>query len=1014
MDCAYGASNPFATGSTAHAIVFVRRMVSISEELRRPAVRAVAWIHLAAAARALERRHLGSAARKGELSGGILTALRTLVGAREPCDAGPAGALLVTYLEERLAADEIPSRRALARIAERTEGLFGSGDHAQRLHRFSVELTCGRRHEAMARARALPKGTVRQRALQRIEDGIEPHPGRERALSFVGNLDTLEEARAYRPSLPLVRELLVIGGAALPIAGTMLPHIEGSAGQEARALWAMAQYPERGPAGIIDLLRAVRHRSAWNHGWLGAIGAALHAARVDHAEAMLAHAPGRYLRGRAGLAIAAFLADQGERLHARRWLQRVEDPSLRPAIQLLLARLDLDAGLTRRAEARVRALPVALLVPPRRAAMLEPRLAGEPEPMETMLAREAWLLRIALRCARVDAPLDDLLPRALVSRAFEDASLRRALFQRGRHWNTLLFPDDGDPHAVRWWKHEDIHATWISEHCLKLIERAPTLRGTLADLDGDGPVTPEAAFALGALDPASSWERCRRDPRFRDGLGAARAHHDEGVSITSRRNRHRVALIDAARAHLRRVLDEGSLRAEDARAATLSRIRCLQNLGGQQAAAILQRALARSADGGAGPEQARAAVRKPLFGALAALSPQHATEIFVDRYDVFARERQARWAAARIEELGLFPPGTARAHGSAFTRLYLRLGDRASTWLADFMRTYTRDVGTPPGPGALALADAPDLPATGEARVHQILENREELFRGDVEDFVHRLAEDPARLRLLSALCPVSPGHRAAVWSDRDWQGIVERLQKDVGAVACGPIARLRRRMPGAEQAVRALVQGAPPVPALARPLPIGSSGVLTLRYLDKRRNFPAFLRFADCVPCCFNSTSTMYASWREMSTQRMILALWKDPLSFCFQLVRAPRAGVAEAQGFAFGGFGLCEEQPALLLNGLYLRRQLPWLRLAIVEAIEQSLCRPLGIRLIAIGASHGGAGPLPPGYAKQRGRVVHRLRALYEPDGTLSTRVYDDLSSRINGDVTSWGDIYWKDVDA
>ncbi|MDC3961419.1 hypothetical protein [Polyangium jinanense] len=1006
MDSAYGASNPFATDSMARVIVFVRRMVSISADLRRPAVRAGTLIHLAAAARALERRYLGSVAREGELSGEILSSLRSLVGAREDCEAGPAGALLVTYLEERLAAEESPAPRAIARIAERAEGLFGSVESA-RIHRFSIELASGRRREALERARALPKGWLRERALARIEDGIEQHPGRERSYSFVGNLDSLEEARMYRPSLPLVRELFVMGGEASRIAEEMRTRIEGSAGQEARALLAIARYPERGPAGVIALLRAVRHRNAWNHGWLGAIGAALHAERLDHAEALLAHAPGRYLRGRAELAIAAFFADHGERLAARRRIQRVEDPALAPAIQLLLARLDLDAGLVRRAEKRVVALPMTLLVPPRRAALHEPRLPGEPEPMETKLAREAWLVRIGIFCARTGYGRDALLPRELVARAFDDASLRRVLFRNTAYWNNLLHPDEGEPHEVRWWKADVLNATRITEHCLDLLESASTLRDTLADLDVGGHVTPEAAFALGALGPTSSWDRCRLDPRFRDALGAARAHYDEGISFTNMRKRRRVALIDAGRAYLRRVLDKDPAGGEEARAATTSRIRCLQNLGGEQATIVLQHALVRSVE-----RSGHAQTRRTLFGALAALAPQRATEIFVEQYEVFARDRQAPWAATQIEARGLFPPGTASAHGRTFTRLMLRLGDRASTWLADFVRTFTRDVGTPPGPEVLAIVDTPDLPATGEERVRQILERREALFQGDPEDFVRGLAEEPDRLRLLSALCPVSPGHNAAVWSEHDWQRIVERLQKDVGPVAVGPIARLRRHLPGADQAVQALVQGAPPVPALARPLPLGSSGVLVLRYLDKRRDFAAFLRFADCVPCCFNSTSSMYAYGRDVSTQRMVLSLWKDPLSFCFQVVRAPRAGVAEAQGFVFGGFGLCEDGPAVLLNGLYLRRQMPWLRFAIVEAIEQALCRPLGIRLVAIATRYGGLGPLPPDYTTQPRRVVHRLRALCEPNGVLMTRVYDDLSSRINGDVTSLYGIYWRKI--
>ncbi len=72
------------------------------------------------------------------------------------------------------------------------------------------------------------------------------------------------------------------------------------------------------------------------------------------------------------------------------------------------------------------------------------------------------------------------------------------------------------------------------------------------------------------------------------------------------------------------------------------------------------------------------------------------------------------------------------------------------------------------------------------------------------------------------------------------------------------------------------------------------------------------------------------------------------------FPGVYAPRAA-ASSRRRASSSADLVStaRRPALLLNGICLRRQTERLRSAIVEAIEQSMCRPLGIRLIAIGTS-------------------------------------------------------------
>jgi hypothetical protein len=149
-----------------------------------------------------------------------------------------------------------------------------------------------------------------------------------------------------------------------------------------------------------------------------------------------------------------------------------------------------------------------------------------------------------------------------------------------------------------------------------------------------------------------------------------------------------------------------------------------------------------------------------------------------------------------------------------------------------------------------------------------------------------------------------------------------------------------------------------------------------------------------------------------SMDTQRWVLTVWQDPLSFCFWVMRRHAAGALEPRGFVFGSFALAGGRPAVLLNGVYLRRQVPWLRRAVVEAIEGALCRPLGVKSVAIATQHGGSGELPATYTR-RPREVHRLRALMGEDGTPVTANYDDLSRVTNKTFTTTPHTWWRDLE-
>lgn len=230
-----------------------------------------------------------------------------------------------------------------------------------------------------------------------------------------------------------------------------------------------------------------------------------------------------------------------------------------------------------------------------------------------------------------------------------------------------------------------------------------------------------------------------------------------------------------------------------------------------------------------------------------------------------------------------------------------------------------------------------------------------------------------------------------APWSEAVWRARITSARQ-AGTPHLQTVARLVSALgvihPEASLA-RRLVNGSAPTAELADPAPIGN---MVLRYLDKRRDLFAFLRVCDATPCCFSSDSPYFD--RNMHTSRWVDRLWRDPLSFAYAL-DAP-SGPA---GFVFGGYGLVPG-PALLLNGVYLRRQSAGVRSDVLAAIERRHATPLGIRLVGVATLHGGAGDMPPGYV-QGAREGTRLRAL-ENQGELETKIYDDISSSVNEPTT------------
>jgi len=1017
------ASGFFARGSTADAIFALQQLTRRAARIRVATARVRVLVHLAALARSLEHRCsalLAPDAPPAPLLGPVLAALGAALPRRS---AEPAECLL----EALAALPAAHAPRRAAQLADLAVGLVRRPPEGDLLLALSMNLCAGRRDDAHRRVEALLPGRERERARELLATGVLVRAGNRAGERFIASLDGPADALAYRPSLPLLRALCALGAPARREAAAVLAALtkdRRTPAQEARALWAASSYPERPLSEALALLAAIRSPALRRRGFLHLVRAALAGGRLDDAELLAARAPGQRAQAEARLAIAAALGARGHRTAARRCLHAVRDPALAVQVALLRAQLDLDGGLALRAARRLRALP--RLLDPRRAPPPSPRLPGEdvleePAAMAWRLRLEAWLA--------VGAPDRDSLrphPHEVAALCREPDRIA-ALFRRPRL--RALAATHLAPLAPR-----HLGALLTAElDALALVARAQAVLASasasasasaLASASASAPITPEQAYLLGLLGVPLPGD-ARRDPRLADALAPARAAYDEGTALGPARDRRRAVLLDVARASLRRLLSDpatgiAASAGEATRQVLRSRVRCLVHLGGEPAAAALHRLLSTAADNAAAaarttPTAPPIPERRTLFAALAELSPPRALDLFVHHHEpITAHGRDLAWTAELLASSGALAPASAAALPSLYTRLRARFGEPASAWLGAYLRAFVRAAGALPGPDALdaiapPIAPSAPFPATGEEHVDALLARRDALLARAPDAFVRALDQDPELLGVLRALQPARCGGDLPAWPEVRYREVLRRLQVDIGLVAAGPLRLLRAALPRGAAPVAALCRGEPPTPALSRAVPLGAGHAL--RWLDKRRDFLAFFRFADCVPCCFNSSSRYYRPG-SMDTQRMVLSLWKDPLSFCFQIVRLGEGGAESPRGFVFGSFGLAGGHAAAVLNGVYLQRQTSRLREAVVTAVERELCLPLGIRQVAIAACHGGAGPLPAGYGSAPRRVI-RLRALLDLDGALVWKIYDDFSSQVNEEISTGYGVRWRDLE-
>ena len=348
--------------------------------------------------------------------------------------------------------------------------------------------------------------------------------------------------------------------------------------------------------------------------------------------------------------------------------------------------------------------------------------------------------------------------------------------------------------------------------------------------------------------------------------------------------------------------------------------------------------------------------------------------------------RDAVEVLERVERAGGVEAGTTEA----WTRFALAASspEAASTWWTAFVAGWTRALGRPASRRLLEAATtamrAGALPNDGATAAEQIVAGVARWTARDPLALFRRGSDDDLEWLVLA-----SDPDPVPAWSVDRWRKLVARLEA-LGPRDTGAVDALVRRLPYATRATaEALVAGEAPTPELAAAVDLGRG--LELAYLDKRRDLLPYLRIADPVGCCFSSHGPHYEG--AMRTSGWVIRLHRDPLSYGFHVRRRDDGARV---GFVFGGFGMVPE-PTVLLNGVYLRRQDPAIRAAVLDAIERALARPLGFGLIGVAACHGGTGELPADYRFASRRGV-RLRALLRPDSMPERVVYDDISRAVN----------------
>lgn len=185
----------------------------------------------------------------------------------------------------------------------------------------------------------------------------------------------------------------------------------------------------------------------------------------------------------------------------------------------------------------------------------------------------------------------------------------------------------------------------------------------------------------------------------------------------------------------------------------------------------------------------------------------------------------------------------------------------------------------------------------------------------------------------------------------------------------------------------------------------------VTVRYLDKREDLISSLRFADSAQCCFTSTSYRLEG-HNVGNAEWIARLWKDPMSFIFQIEdNESNSERREAVGFVFGSFGIENNKMVVLLNGVYMKNKTDIAAESILKTIEDNFSRSFNVNKQVVASRHGGTTKMPMDYSNSK-LSIERLRGISDHSGKPETKIYDDLNVGVNEANETDNNVWHKEL--
>ncbi len=465
-------------------------------------------------------------------------------------------------------------------------------------------------------------------------------------------------------------------------------------------------------------------------------------------------------------------------------------------------------------------------------------------------------------------------------------------------------------------------------------------------------------MALLALAPAAP--ALPSPPTTADATSPERAAHDEWIALGPEGHARRRVLARACRAALLAAIRGGEV--------PRIRLRTLGHIGGDIALRVLHELLPR----------ATGTLRLEILRQILSLAPGQLARMLAAQ-TAHIPDGAMPEILAELELRRRLPAGSTEGWA-------LLCAQTTPAWRTAFLAQWRARSSTFPSPQHLAataeeVRQEPDIaPDALLSRAQAALAT---LKSAAPEQLIDALLASPLLRQRLRWSRPASLPARMSPWGDEKLVDAL-KLAAAQGEVSAGILRQtIQALRPDIAEPLR---HGRCPLPELSV-LTVGSG--VELRYLDKGMDLLTFFRFADPAACCWNSTGSNFRS-----TQSRLLAVWRDPLSFCFHLSRIhPRA---EPIGFVFGSLALSEAgEPTALLNGLYLARQSGPLRDATLRALERFFAH-LGVRWLGVACRYNGSGPMPERYQLDT-RQIHRPRAL-RLSGAMVTQATDDISAQVN----------------